>query len=147
MKKTIYLLLTILTLAGLYTLWNSRQLKESQYILEQEMITVELTVEHQANQLIHYEAVTNIQFKDEQYEDMLDFAQATENQFEGFSGVTMVTEVLDNNVITTQQLVFSEMNAQELANEPNLANFTNGVISFGQLEQALFQQGFKAVKP
>lgn len=147
MKKTIYLLLTILTVAGLYTLWNSRQLKESHYILEQEMITVELTIAHQANQLIHYKAVTNIQFKDEQSDDMQEFAQATENQFEGFSGVTMETEVLDNNVITTQQLVFSEMNAQELANEPNLANFTNGVISFGQLEQALYQQGFKAVQP
>lgn len=145
MKKIVYLLLTILTVAGLYAMWSSRQLKESHYILEQETITVELAIEHQANKLITYTAVTNIQFEEEQHDEMVKFAQAAEEQFEGFSGVTMETDVQDNTVITTQQLVFADMNAQELADEPNLANFTNGVISFGQLEQALFQQGFKTV--
>lgn len=145
MKKIVYLLLTILTVAGLYAMWSSRQLKESHYILEQETITVELAIEHQANKLITYTAVTNIQFEEEQHDEMVQFAQAAEEQFEGFSGVTMETDVQDNTVITTQQLVFADMNAQELADEPNLANFTNGVISFGQLEQALFQQGFKTV--
>lgn len=145
MKKIVYLLLTILTAAGLYAMWSSRQLKESHYILEQETITVELAIEHQANKLITYTAVTNIQFEEEQHDEMVKFAQAAEEQFEGFSGVTMETDVQDNTVITTQQLVFADMNAQELADEPNLANFTNGVISFGQLEQALFQQGFKTV--
>ncbi|MGO4927071.1 DUF1307 domain-containing protein [Fundicoccus sp. Sow4_D5] len=147
MKKIIYLFLALITLTALYTLWNARQLKESHYILEQDTLTVELAIEHQANKLIHYTAITNIQFEDEQYDEMVHFAQTAEAQFEGFSGVTMETEILDNSVVTTQQLVFEEMNAHELADEPNLANFTNGVISFGQLEQALFQQGFKTVEP
>lgn len=147
MKKIIYIFLAIITIAGIYTLWDSRQLKESYYILEQDTITVELKIEHQANKLLTYTASTNIQFEDDQYDEMVNFAQDAEEQFEGFSGVTMETDVLDNTVLTTQRLVFEEMNAQELADEPNLANFTNGVISFGQLEQALFQQGFKPVNP
>lgn len=145
MKKIIYLFLAIITLAGLYTLWDTRQLKESHYILEQNTITVTLDIEHKANKLVTYTAVTNIAFEAEQVAEMTAFAENAETQFAGFSGVTMEAEIVDNQVITTQKLVFSEMNAQELADEPNLANFTNGVISFGQLEQALFQQGFKAV--
>ncbi len=145
MKKTVSLLLIIIAIAGLYTFWDARQLKESLYILEQESLTVELSIEHQNNKLITYTAVTNIPFEEEQEADMINFAEEAEKQFAGYSGVTMNSQILDNTVVTTQKLVFDQMLAQELTDEPNLANFTNGVISFGQLEQALFQQGFEVV--
>lgn len=145
MKKIVSLLLIIIAIAGLYTFWDARQLKESLYILEQESLTVELSIEHQNNKLITYIAVTNIPFEEEQEADMLNFAEEAEKQFAGYSGVTMNSQILDNTVVTTQKLVFDQMLAQELTDEPNLANFTNGVISFGQLEQALFQQGFEVV--
>lgn len=145
MKKIVSLLLIIIAIAGLYTFWDARQLKESLYILEQESLTVELSIEHQNNKLITYIAVTNIPFEEEQEADMINFAEEAEKQFAGYSGVTMNSQILDNTVVTTQKLVFDQMLAQELTDEPNLANFTNGVISFGQLEQALFQQGFEVV--
>lgn len=146
MKKIVSLFLIIIAIAGLYTIWDARQLKESFYVLEQESLTVELSIEHQNNKLITYTAVTNIPFEKEQEADMITFAENAEKQFTGYSGVTMKSQILDTQVVTTQKLVFEQMNAQELADEPNLANFTNGVISFGQLEQALFQQGFEVVE-
>ena len=44
MKKIIYLFLLIIGIAGIYTLIDARQLKESHYLLEQDTITVNLTI-------------------------------------------------------------------------------------------------------
>lgn len=146
MKKIIYLFLLIIGITGIYTLIDARQLKESHYLLEQDTITVNLTIEHQNNKLVTYTAITDIEFSEDARDEMVASAEATVEQFSGYSGVTMASEIVDNHMITTQTLVFDEMVASELADEPNLANFTNGVLSFGQLEQALFQQGFQPVK-
>ena len=134
MKKIIYLFLLIIGIAGIYTLIDSRQLKESHYLLEQDMLTVNLTIEHQNNKLVTYTAITDIEFSEDARDEMLASAEATVDQFSGYSGVTMSSEIEDNHMITTQTLIFDEMVASELADEPNLANFTNGVLSFGQLE-------------
>lgn len=146
MKKIIYLFLLIIGIAGIYTLIDARQLKKSHYLLEQDMLTVNLTIEHQNNKLVTYTAITDIEFSEDARDEMLASAEATVDQFSGYSGVTMSSEIEDNHMITTQTLIFDEMVASELADEPNLANFTNGVLSFGQLEQALFQQGFQPTK-
>lgn len=146
MKRPVHYLILILLPLLLSACQNEPEVETKHYKLDAEGIVINVSVTHQDDVLQLYTAETSLPFTEGTREELETIVNQSEARYADYKGVTFTSEIMDHVIVTTQSLNFSEMDAEELVNDPTFADFASGSVTFSELENAFKTQGFKEIE-